>query len=115
MNPALPKGWVEVELEQHVYIAGRIGWRGLKADEYTQTGPIFLSVPNLNCGDEVNFAKVNHISQARYDESPEIQLNVGDVLLVKDGAGIGKLGYVARLPSPATVNSSLLVIRPNDV
>jgi type I restriction enzyme S subunit len=114
MSSAIPKSWVEVELAQHVYLAGRIGWRGLKADEYTQTGPILLSVPNLNCGDEVDFAKVNHISQARYDESPEIQLNVGDALLVKDGAGIGKLGYVAQLPSPSTVNSSLLVVRPND-
>jgi type I restriction enzyme S subunit len=114
MNRALPKGWVEIELGQHVYIAGRIGWRGLKADEYTQTGPIFLSVPNLNYGDEVDFTKVNHISQGRYDESPEIKLNVGDTLLVKDGAGIGKLGYVANLPSSATVNSSLLVVRPND-
>jgi type I restriction enzyme, S subunit len=35
-------------------------------------------------------------------------------LLGKDGAGIGKLGYVADLPDDTTVNSSLLVIRPDD-
>ena len=112
MSHRLAKGWAEIELREHVYIAGRIGWRGLKADEYKPAGPIFLSVPNLNHGDEVDFGKVYHITQARYEESPEIQLRVGDTLLVKDGAGIGKLGFVANLPGPATVNSSLLVVRP---
>lgn len=110
----LPQGWAEVKLGDHVYIAGRIGWRGLKAEEYTESGPILLAVPNLNFGDCVDFTKVSHISHARYDESPEIQLAVGDILLAKDGAGIGKLGYVAELPGPATVNSSMLVVRPHD-
>jgi type I restriction enzyme S subunit len=114
MSTELPEGWTSVELSEHVYIAGRIGWRGLKAEEYTSSGPILLSVPNLNHGDVVSFANVNHISRIRYDESPEIQLQVGDTLLVKDGAGIGKLGFIAELPSAATVNSSLLVVRPND-
>lgn len=110
----LPEGWTEIELGDHVYVAGRIGWRGLKAEEYTPSGPILLSVPSLNYGNNVEFSSVNHISQARYDESPEIQLKVGDTLLVKDGAGIGKLGFVAHLPGKSTVNSSLLVVRPNN-
>ena len=38
-----------------------------------------------------------------------------DILLTKDGAGIGKLGYVNELPEKATINSSLLLIRPGDV
>ena len=110
----LPEGWAEIELADHIYIAGRIGWRGLKAEEYIASGPLLISVPNLNYGDHVDFSRVNHISTDRYEESPEIQLRVGDTLLVKDGAGIGKLGYVAPLPAKATVNSSLLLVRPND-
>lgn len=108
----LPEGWTSCPLGEHVYIAGRIGWRGLKAEEYTVSGPLLLSVPNLNHGDTVDFGRVNHISRIRYDESPEIKLMEGDILLVKDGAGIGKLGYVEGLPADATVNSSLLVVRP---
>jgi type I restriction enzyme S subunit len=103
MNVTLPKGWVSVELSDHVYIAGRIGWRGLKAEEYRSSGPILLSVPNLNHGDIVDFTQVNHISKLRYEESPEIQLKLGDTLLVKDGAGIGKLGYIGKLPEPSSV------------
>ena len=42
-------------------------------------------------------------------------VQAGDVLLTKDGAGIGKLGYVKELPQEATINSSLLLIRPGEV
>lgn len=103
--------WLNVKLDNLVYIAARIGWRGLKAEEYTNEGPLLLSVPNLNYGEYINFEKVYHITRQRYDESPEIQLQENDILLVKDGAGIGKLGIVKNLPQEATVNSSLLVIR----
>jgi type I restriction enzyme S subunit len=107
----LPRGWASGKLENLIYIAGRIGWRGLKAEEYTKMGPMLLSVYNLNYGVNVDFTNVKHISQERYDESPEIRLRVGDILLAKDGAGIGKLGFVNQLPAKATVNSSILVIR----
>jgi type I restriction enzyme S subunit len=55
---------------------------------------------------------VDHLPQWRYDESPEIQLAVGDVLLVKDGSTLGMSGIVKALPSPTTVNGSIAVIRP---
>jgi type I restriction enzyme S subunit len=74
-----------------------------------------LSVYNLNDGDEVCYNRVYHITNERYEESPEIMVKAGDVLLTKDGAGIGKLGYVKDLPQSATINSSLLLIRPSSV
>jgi len=56
---------------------------------------------------------LNFITKERYDESPEIKLSVGDILLVKDGAGIGKCARVDDLPlGETTVNSSLAVITP---
>lgn len=56
-----------------------------------------------------------HITEERYNESPEIQLRNNDILLAKDGAGIGKIGIVQGLTVKATVNSSLLVVRSGDV
>jgi len=106
--------WTDVKLENLVYIAARIGWRGLKAEEYTETGPLFLSVYNLNNREFVDLTNVNHISMERYKESPEIQLEENDILLAKDGAGIGKIGIVKNLKEQATVNSSLLVIRSGE-
>lgn len=114
-NSELPSGWVESKIGNLLYFAGRIGWKGLKAEEYTEEGPLFLSVYNLNDGDEVTYNRVYHITKERYEESPEIMVQVGDVLLTKDGAGIGKLGYVKELPQKATINSSLLLIRPGEV
>jgi len=113
VNPKI-KSWLDIKLKNLVYIAGRIGWKGLKAEEYTENGPLFLSVYQLNDGGIVNFENSYHISKERYVESPEIQLQNNDILLVKDGSGIGKISIVQDLKEPATVNSSLLVIRSGE-
>jgi type I restriction enzyme S subunit len=103
--------WANATLDKLIYIAGRIGWRGLTRDEYTSEGPLFLSVHSLNYGKYVEFKDAYHISEDRYLESPEIILENNDTLLCKDGAGIGKIGIINKLPQKATVNSSLLLIR----
>jgi type I restriction enzyme S subunit len=95
-------------------LKGRIGWKGLTAKEYTEEGPLFLSVHSLNYGDYVDYRDAFHISQERYDESPEIMLQKDDILICKDGAGIGKLGIVPEIIAPTTINSSLLLIRHAD-
>ncbi|TAI60876.1 restriction endonuclease subunit S [Bradyrhizobium sp. Leo170] len=111
----LPPGWKEKELGKIAQLSGRIGWKGLTAKEYTKKGPLFLSVHSLNYGDYVDYRDAFHISQERYDESPEIMLRPNDVLICKDGAGIGKLAIVGDdLPGQATINSSLLLIRAQE-
>jgi type I restriction enzyme S subunit len=104
-------GWEQKELGELAELKGRIGWRGLTAKEYTKSGPLFLSVHSLNYGDYVDFRDAFHISEDRYEESPEIILQEDDVLICKDGAGIGKVGIVGELPDKTTINSSLLLIR----
>jgi len=106
--------WEMKPLTEVAYTAGRIGWKGLTRKEYTKEGPFFLSVHGLNYGDYVDFRDAFHISQERYDESPEIMLRADDVLLCKDGAGIGKAGIVRDLPGPSSINSSLLLIRAGE-
>jgi len=106
--------WSESELSEIAYTAGRIGWKGLTAKEYTDSGPLFLSVHSLNYGHHVDFRDANHISQQRYDESPEIMLESNDILICKDGAGIGKLGIINHVPNPSTINGSLLLIRASE-
>lgn len=110
----LPAGWVHQPLDGLVYIAARIGWKGLKASEYTKEGPLFLSVHSLNYGQHVKLDEAYHISQSRYEESPEIMLKNDDILLCKDGAGIGKVSILKNLKEPATINSSLLLIRSGE-
>lgn len=107
----IPSNWKWCSLGELAILNARIGWKGLNASEYKKEGPLFLSVHSLNYGDYVDYAQAFHISQERYDESPEIMLKNNDILICKDGAGIGKLGIVKDLKEQATTNSSLLVIR----
>jgi type I restriction enzyme S subunit len=108
----IPKGWEHVRFYYSNWIRGRLGWKGLKSEEYTESGYPFLSAFNI-INNKLDWSDINYISQERYDESPEIKLNVGDILLVKDGAGIGKCARIDDLPlGESTVNSSLAVITP---
>lgn len=107
----MKSSWQRKQLGELAELKGRIGWRGLTAKEYTKSGPLFVSVHALNYGDYVDFRDAFHISEQRYLESPEIMLQKDDVLICKDGAGIGKVGIVGDLPGRATINSSLLLVR----
>ncbi|SDM58951.1 restriction endonuclease subunit S [Lachnospira pectinoschiza] len=106
----IPIDWDEIKLKNCSYIRARLGWKGLKADEYVEEGYPLLSAFNI-VNSKIDFENnINFINQERYDESPEIKLSEGDILLVKDGAGIGKCGIVENLPVPSTTNGSLAVI-----
>ncbi len=109
---SIPNHWKIKRLIFSAYIRARLGWKGLKADEYTSEGHPFLSAVNIQ-NDKLVWEDLNFINDNRYDESPEIKLALGDLLLVKDGAGIGKCAVVDQLPyGTATTNSSLGVITP---
>jgi len=112
--PSIPSHWDTARFVYKNWIRARLGWKGLKAEEYVEDGYPFLSAFNIN-NNRLCWEQLNHITQERYDESPEIKLRVGDILLVKDGAGIGKCARIDDLPlGEATVNSSLAVITPNE-
>lgn len=109
----IPEHWEVSKLKYFVSIKGRLGWKGLKADEYVESGYGFLSTPDIK-NDEIDFSRVNYITEERYLESPEIMLEKGDVLLVKDGSTLGIINRVKELPIPSTVNSSIAVLRIED-
>ena len=93
-----------------LYIKGRIGWKGLKKDEYLEKSNFMI----INCESlttsGIDWTKTGFITQERYDESPEIMLKPDDILLSKDGT-IGKIGYITSLKFPTTVASGIFVIR----
>lgn len=110
---SIPLHWDTTRLCYECYIRARLGWRGLKADEYVDEGYALISAFNIQNGKLV-WTSLNYITKERYDESPEIKLCIGDVLIVKDGAGVGKCARVDELPMGETApNSSIAVITPN--
>ena len=106
----IPAHWEIKPLGTFASVKARLGWKGLKAEEYVDEGYIFLATPNLK-GEEIDFDNVNYITKERYFESPEIMLREKDILMVKDGATLGIVTLVKYLPAPATVNGSSAVIR----
>lgn len=108
----VPEHWYFNKMKRNTYMKGRIGWQGLKQDEFIDEGPYLITGMNFKNG-VINWDEVYHISQERYDQAPEIQLKEGDVLMTKDGT-IGKLLFVDHLPGPASLNSHLLVLRCTD-
>lgn len=108
-----PSHWKTTRLCYECYIRARLGWRGLKADEYVDEGYAFISAFNIQNGKLV-WTPLNYITKERFDESPEIKLHSGDVLIVKDGAGVGKCARIDDLPMGGTApNSSIAVITPS--
>ena len=106
----MPEEWEVIKVKFFTYMKGRIGWQGLKADEFIDEGPYLVTGTDFKNG-RVNWDTAYHISQKRYEQAPEIQLKHGDLLITKDGT-VGKLALIDKLPDSASLNSHLLVLRP---
>ena len=108
----LPKGWAWCKLSDCCHIAGRIGFRGYTKDDLVefQKGAITLSPSNIIDG-EMDYNKCTYISWDKYEESPEIEVLEGDILLVKTGSSFGKCALVDKLPWKSTINPQFVILK----
>jgi type I restriction enzyme S subunit len=100
----------KVRLGDYLYIKGRIGWKGLKKDEYLDDSDFRIINGESLTDNGIDWNKAGYISEERYTESPEIMLQEEDILISKDGT-IGKIGYVNILDKPTSVASGIFVVR----
>ncbi|QTJ51619.1 restriction endonuclease subunit S [Dolosigranulum pigrum] len=104
--------WEKVEFNDVIVPKARIGWQGLKKDEYLQSGYSYLiSGTDFNQG-TISFSKISCVTKERYDLDVNIQVNSGDVLVTKDGT-IGKVAIVPSIDRKATLNSGVFVFKTN--
>src|SRR5690606_17443865 len=92
-------------------VKGRIGWKGLRSDEFLEESDGFVVTGTDFKNGRIQWETCYQIPQARYDEDPFIQLREGDILITKDGT-IGKIAVVENMPKIATLNSGVFVTRP---
>src|SRR5690606_6863772 len=59
---------------------------------------------------EIDYSKCTYISWLKYEESPEIKINNGDIIFCKT-ASIGKTALIKSLPKEATINPQLVVFK----
>lgn len=108
---SVPEHWEIVRIKDYTYLKARIGWQGMRSDEfvdntnwYCVTGTDFLE-------GKINWENCYCIEEERYIQDTKIQLKVNDLLITKDGT-IGKVAIVDYLPKPTTLNSGVFVSRP---
>lgn len=106
----VPNDWNVKKIKHRCYVKARVGWKGLKSDEFLSDGYSYLVTGSDFKKDKVIWKDCYHIDQKRYDEDPYIQLQDEDLLITKDGT-IGKLAIVKGLDKPACLNSGIFVVR----
>lgn len=107
----IPGHWGIKKIKHRCYVKARVGWKGLKSDEFLSKGYAYLVTGSDFKNDSVDWDQCYHIDKERYDEDPYIQLQNEDLLITKDGT-IGKLAIVRGLDKPACLNSGIFVVRP---
>jgi len=106
----LPEDWEVRTLGDELYIKGRIGWKGLKKDEYLVESPYRIINGSNIINNKIDWNNCGYISEERYNESPEIMLQKNDIVITKDGT-IGKVAKINSLEKPTSVASGLFIIR----
>ncbi|WP_291104647.1 MULTISPECIES: restriction endonuclease subunit S [unclassified Dysgonomonas] len=106
----VPSCWKTKKIKHLCYVKARVGWKGLKSDEFLTEGFSYLVTGSDFNNGSVEWDACYHISKERYEEDPYIQLQDEDLLITKDGT-IGKLAIVSGLDKPACLNSGIFVVR----
>jgi len=106
------KNLKKINLNNICNIKGRIGYRGYTKKDITAKGlgAISLSPSNI-INSKLDFKKVTYVSWKKYEESPEIMINPGDIVFCKTGSTYGKTAYVEYLPEKATLNPQLVTLK----
>lgn len=90
-------------------LRARIGWQGLRSDEFKTEGPYLVTGVDFHNG-RVDWDDCYHVTEERYAQDKGIQLHEHDLLITKDGT-IGKTAVVIDCPDKATLNSGVFVVR----
>ncbi|HCG6559732.1 restriction endonuclease subunit S [Vibrio sp. Vb2110] len=107
-----PSHWNLTRVKYEAYVKARVGWHGLKSDDFTDKGPYLVTGSDFK-GPRIRWSDCYHCDLKRYEQDPYIQLANGDLLITKDGT-IGKVALVDGLEhdEKATLNSGVFVVRP---
>lgn len=105
----IPKHWNTLKLKYASWLKGRIGWQGLKSDEYTDEGAYLITGTDFDNG-IINWNTCAHISVERFNEDSDIHIQENDLLITKDGT-IGKVAVAKNCPDMVSLNSGVMLIR----
>lgn len=91
----------------------RIGWQNLRTTEFLDSGDYYLITGTDFKDGHVNFDTCHYVEKRRFDQDINIQLQVGSILITKDGT-LGKVAYIDKLNKPATLNAGVFNVIVRD-
>jgi len=109
----LPQNWKWGMVNDICRVFGRIGFRGYTKNDLRyspENAAISISPSNMVNG-TMDFSNCTYISEEKYEESPEIKIQNGDILIVKTGSSYGKTSLVENLPWKSTINPQIAVVK----
>lgn len=108
----IPEHWEIDKLKNYCKAFGRIGFRGYNTSDLVNESEGAITISPSNIFEySMTFNKCSFLRWEKYYESPEIQIEENDILIVKTGSTFGKIGMVKNLPEKATINPQLLVLK----
>ncbi|MSB17749.1 restriction endonuclease subunit S [Finegoldia magna] len=112
----IPKHWSLNKIKNCADIFGRIGYRGYTQNDIVDEGEgaVSLSPSNMVNG-EVMYNNNTFITWEKYNESPEIKVKNGDIIMVKTGSSYGKVAFLRNLEHKSTINPQLVVFKTKHI
>ena len=77
----IPSSWNIVRLKSDCSLKGRIGWNGLRSEEFEKESYAYLVTGQDFISSDIDWSKCYQSNKVRYDEDPCIQLENGDLLI----------------------------------
>ena len=108
----IPEHWEVKRLKYVTDIQGRIGFRGYKVSDLVAEGlgAYTIGAKHIDNKNVINLTSPEFISWEKYYESPEIMVNVGDVIVTQRGT-LGKVAIIYKDIGPATINPSMVLLK----
>jgi type I restriction enzyme S subunit len=106
----IPEGWTLKRIGDTAEVRGRVGWKGYTKRDLVPSGPYAIGAKHIDEQCRLNLSEPTYLSRAKYLESPEIMVHLGDILIVQRGS-IGKLVLIEEEIGEATINPSMVIVR----
>ena len=106
--------WEQRKLGDICKMNGRIGFRGYTEKDIVakEAGGVLTFSPTNIVGNQLIVGLNNtYITKEKYEESPEIKVQNGNILFVKTGSTLGKSALVVGIGEDCTVNPQVVVIK----
>lgn len=103
--------WVPTTVEKNCLVKGRIGYRGYSTEDLVtkDKGAFVIGGKHIQ-NQTLDLSEPTFLSWGKYYESPEIMVEVGDIVFSQRGT-LGDCAIIDKEIGPATINPSMVLLK----